>query len=332
MVRWVLTAISLLIGITACGSAQEVWEDAGSVGLASLKIGVGARAVALEGAVSALTDDASAIYWNPANLALIDGTDFVLSHNQHFQSIRFEYAALAYRYGDQVLGISAATVYTGDLELRDEIPRPTPIGTFRCYDVVISGSYARSLSPEVNAGLTLKGIHEKIYVESMNTYAMDAGILYRPAGVSGLSLAAAIRNLGPKTSFNEESFSLPTGVTAGLAWEPSLCVREVYPRIAVETGRTNGRPYELRMGLELYGEMPVTLRFGYRFAYTIQKPSKLLDFQNFDQAKVAEFPTVVQKLGFGLGLVAKSYRIDYAYLPYQFDLGGAHHISLGRSF
>ena len=42
-----------------------------------LKIGIGARGVAMEGAFTTLANDGTALYWNPAGLAQIDETEIL---------------------------------------------------------------------------------------------------------------------------------------------------------------------------------------------------------------------------------------------------------------
>lgn len=67
-----------------------------------LSIGVGARALGLSGAFTALASDATAGYWNPAGLTRIrSNLQLTLMHTQYFAGIaRYDYGALAFRSGD----------------------------------------------------------------------------------------------------------------------------------------------------------------------------------------------------------------------------------------
>lgn len=67
-----------------------------------LSIGVGARALGLSNAFTALANDATAGYWNPAGLTRIQSNlQLSLMHTQYFAGIaRYDYGALAFRSGE----------------------------------------------------------------------------------------------------------------------------------------------------------------------------------------------------------------------------------------
>ena len=61
-----------------------------------LKIGVGARATAMGGAFTAIADDATALYWNPAGLSQIKGKQLSASYNSWFAGINQGYLSLVF--------------------------------------------------------------------------------------------------------------------------------------------------------------------------------------------------------------------------------------------
>jgi hypothetical protein len=80
-----------------------------------LNIGVGARGLAMGGALSAHTSDVYSAYWNPAGLKHIDGkAELGLMHAEYFAGIsKYDYAAAAlpFNKGRSVLGLFYAFCY-----------------------------------------------------------------------------------------------------------------------------------------------------------------------------------------------------------------------------
>ena len=66
---WTLLSVLVLCCLTAvCRAEVDFYRLHGS----DLGLGVGARAMAMGGAFSAVADDANAVYWNPAGLTQLD--------------------------------------------------------------------------------------------------------------------------------------------------------------------------------------------------------------------------------------------------------------------
>src|SRR5206468_1572613 len=74
----------------------------GETGFAFLKLGVGARPMALGRAYVALADDPTAIYWNPAGLAAISGTHVTAVTNEWIQALRHDLLAARRPFGAAV--------------------------------------------------------------------------------------------------------------------------------------------------------------------------------------------------------------------------------------
>ena len=82
---------ALLLAPRVAGAAVDFTEISGS----DLGLGVGARAVSMGGAFTALADDASAIYWNPAGLTLLPKSEFSIMANT--APTRFSFKTLILR-------------------------------------------------------------------------------------------------------------------------------------------------------------------------------------------------------------------------------------------
>ena len=91
--RRILTASVLLLSLAGAAPSAPV-------GLRSLLIDPGVTASGMGYAYTAVADDPSALYWNPAGLTRgAPGYDLLLAHTEWFIDYRMEYAALCWRRG-----------------------------------------------------------------------------------------------------------------------------------------------------------------------------------------------------------------------------------------
>lgn len=202
-----LTLLSLVLLVAALpAAAQSLTNDeepetiskVGTTAAQFLKIGMGARAVALGGAFVAESNDLSALYWNPAGLAHLRGGAVQMAHTEHIADVNYSTAAFGTRLGS--LGtLSASLIYldSGDMEVRTE---EEPTGTGERFDVqnlALQLSYARALTDRFAIGTTVKFVREQIWHSSANAFAFDLGVLFTTP-YERLRLGASVANFGPK--------------------------------------------------------------------------------------------------------------------------------------
>ena len=143
---------------------------AGATGLAFLKLGVGARAGGLGGAFSAVSDDATATFWNPAGLTYSHRAQVAFTHTEWVQDITNEFLAFIFPAFRGTIGLSVYANNVGGIERRIN-PSDEPIGTVEANDIALGFSYATSINSSLKAGLTVKYLYEKIFIESAAGYA-----------------------------------------------------------------------------------------------------------------------------------------------------------------
>ncbi|NOQ23091.1 MAG: hypothetical protein GQ565_10655 [Candidatus Aegiribacteria sp.] len=81
-----------------------------------LYVGAGARGLGMGGAFCAIADDASAGYWNPSGLHLIDGQEAQLMHSERFGGIvRYDYLGYGRSDGSTGYGVSLFRTDVGDI-------------------------------------------------------------------------------------------------------------------------------------------------------------------------------------------------------------------------
>jgi len=201
----------VLLVLSLCTAYAENVPRTGTAGAQELRIPVGSRGTAMGGAVISDVTGVEAMYWNPAGLAGLAGTEVLFSYQPYIADIDVNYVGAATNLGDfGTLGIAAKVVSVGDIEITTQ---NDPDGTGQFYNPtlsVLSVTYARELTYRVSFGLTGTMIYEDIANASASGVAFDVGFVYNP-GWHGLKVGMVIKNYGPEMSFDGTAFDEPIG-------------------------------------------------------------------------------------------------------------------------
>ncbi len=284
-------------------SAFAQTGSAGATGLAFLKLGVGARANGMGEAFVAVANDAAATFWNPAGLSQLERSHFTFTHSEWIQDISSEFLALAFPAFGGVTGFSVYVNNVGGIERRVN-PSEEPLGTIDANDVALGVSYGRSLGSSMQAGITVKYLYEKIYLESASGYAFDFGLNVQPFG-SALNLAVAAQNLGSMNELLAESIDLPKTLRFGAAYSFPLAALDGAVVLAAEGVKVVENDLRGSFGAEVQLKKMLALRLGYQSGYEDRS------------------------LAGGFGLSFQRYHLDYGYTPVGSNLGDTHRFSFG---
>ena len=204
----------------------------GEAGAISLTIPPGARANGMGGAYVALSDDATAAWWNPGGMAFITQRHAGLMHSQLVpdldSDVYYEYLGFTAPYSD--LGVwSFAVVYLtyGTSEGRD--PQNLPTGTFKSWEGAALLSFAMPLSDNLGVGITGKFFRADFAPAALtvdkvegsgSTVALDAGALWRLPN-RNLTFGASLTNLGPDIAYinQNQADPLPFTLRVGTAYQ-----------------------------------------------------------------------------------------------------------------
>ena len=297
---WISFAVSLaLIGtVVAPPRAQAA---TGQAGFAFLKLGIGARPMGMGSAYVALADDPTAVYWNPAGLAGAEGAQVAIMHNEWIQDFRQEFAAVSRSFSSGTAALGISGFYTSEFEKRDDVGNL--IGHFGFNDFAFTGAYGHRLTQNAAGGVAVKLIREMIDQETATAVAFDLGGRYR-VGASGLTVAAAVQNLGGDAKFISETFPLPMTIRGGAALSRAIPSLQGKGTLSAELRKSRGDDSRFHVGGELVVKEYVALRAGAKFGYDSES------------------------LSFGLGLIRSRFHFDYALVPLSSNLGTSHFISL----
>lgn len=288
MKKIIIFCAALLIVLGGSGFAAD-YTKTGSVGAQFLKIAVGSRYQGMGEASVAVVDDAYSLYWNPAGLAYIEGTNVSFTNVNWITDITLNYVTIGTRVEDfGSIGFSAALMSMGDMEVTT-VDEPDGTGDmFTASSFALTAGYARFLTTRLSFGLSIKYIYEKIYRETAGGFAFDFGTQLN-TGYRSLRLGMNISNLGPEmefsgpdlnTSFDAESgsvngdiavdaYDLPLTFRLGIAFD-LLDNMDNRWTVMVEAKHPNDNDQQASLGTEYCFQERYFLRGGYKLNYEEQ--------------------------------------------------------------
>lgn len=289
---------ALFILCTSASAAGQAGLD-----ISVLNAGVGARALGMGGAFTAVSDNADSPYWNPAGLGSIDKNEITamqtkLSTDADHYYISFVRPALGGAMGISWIqvGLGNITQTSSEVDANNEVVN---LSVFSYFSNAYLISYGREINDRISIGLTAKYLTSDMFqIEGGQAYgySLTPGIMLRPM----------------------EQFKI------------GLKIDEVLNQQSWGTGTVEQVPPKLRLGLAYRTPNPglfsfdikQILRSGYAAAASV----------GYEWAKDG----LSMRLGFGednltagAGFVSGHARVDYAYVA-QRDLSkeNVHRVSL----
>ncbi len=258
-----------------------------------LNIGIGARACAMGEAYSGLSDDPSAIFWNPAGLTEIGSTELLGAQNFWLLDMNSQFLGITWPSTAGYFGASVSYSSSGDIPKYENFQR---IGTYSAYDAVAALAYAENFQNLFSFGLVVKGIYQKIEEEDAEGIALDIG-MQRTQG-ENMKLALVIQNLGPGIRFIEQKDPLPLNIKTGIAYNYRMFI------ITCDINIPRNDDIGFNTGSEAVIKKHLAFRAGY----------------NSDQSYTA-----------GFGLILRKLRFDYAFIPLP-DIDNSHRFTFRYLF
>ena len=207
-IRAFFPACALLI------SPYLVTAGGGENGAAFLKIGAGARPAALGEAYTAVSDDAVSAFYNPAGLAAVSRIELAATHTQWIQSGRHDSMAAAFPTKWGTFAAHAVTLSFEGLERRNT-DSDSAESTFGSLDAAYGISYG-DRTGAFSWGLGASYISQSLDGVSAGAPAGSVGGQWK-LPLPGLTLGAAVRNIGGSITFEDEGDPLPLTASVGAA-------------------------------------------------------------------------------------------------------------------
>ena len=288
-----LLCLLLFLGHSSYGQTQTAGsiEQVGTSMVNFLKIGVGARALAMGGAYVASCDDITALYWNPGALDRLECNEIIVQQTTWLVESDLYFFGACYKLSNWgTIGLSAYYFTSGEIE-ETTLLQPDGTGrTFSASDLAMGLSYSKRITDRFSSGITLKIIQESLDKEKARTVALDIGSVFETSFLNNLRIGMSLSNLGGQMRLEGSDLSIqystnpdhPTRVVnANLAteeWDIPLFFRfgmatDVWTnqqnRLTVSSEAMDSRDYTHRISLggEYGFQETFFLRGGYKFNY-----------------------------------------------------------------
>ncbi len=302
---------------------SPLWGDgAGSTSANFMKIGIGARPVAMGEAFTAVADDVNAVSWNPAGMMLSRGLGLTSTHSEWFEGIKHEFFGYSQRLGVMgAMGASVTYLTSGKFLQTLETPSGEYAGTgkeVKATDFAVSAAYAQRLGLWWGGGFfkrSLVGIKATIVGQKavrISDYgaSFDLGYIYEVVR-KRFYVGGVLLNAGTRIRDSSQPLIFKLGAAykqKKLMYDRDALILAVETDGHIDTGvKFNvGSEYKAGFTDRQYG----AVRAGYRIGGDLGGLSGL---------------TTGAGYGFGFGVVDAS--IDYAFVPYGV-LGNTHRVSL----
>ena len=242
-------------------------------GMQFLKIGQGARAVAMGDAFTAVADDINAIFWNGSGLVHVERVAYQANWTRFLLDTQLYSAAAVWNTRSargEVLGI-AVTSHNPKPSKETTIYQPTGTGQdVAVHNISVGLLYAIKFTDKFSFSAKANYVQEKLYTVKTTGFTVDVGSFFY-TGFRSLRIAMAFRNFGPDRKSGDNAYLLPLVYNIGVAAEvygekgdPSYLTASVESAFFVD--------FEQRwhFGAELWLQNALALRAGWKWNYDLE--------------------------------------------------------------
>jgi hypothetical protein len=331
----------LVIGFAALISITSLAQSkAGTTIGQFLKIEPSSRIAAIGNAGASLSGEISSMFYNPASLGRISGTDVQFTFNKWLADITYNYAAAGVNLeGVGTFALVATVLNSGEMDVRT-VEQPSGTGErFTVQNMAFGLGYGLMVTDRVSVGMQLNYVTEIIWHSNISTFGLNLGVQYQILD-EGLTVGASLSNFGADASydgrdlylnydldpdkygdndhlpaeFRTGSFGLPVIFRAGISYKFTFS-EDYNLLVAADAMHPNDNSESVNLGGELNLLKYVSIRGGYRNLF-------LPDLEG----------GLVLGAGFKVDIAASyNIRFDYAYADYG-RLAETHRLTLSLGF
>ncbi|MCD6412897.1 MAG: PorV/PorQ family protein [Elusimicrobia bacterium] len=296
-----LREIAAIVFIALATLFSSYWLEAvkgrGGIPGEFLSWGAGARSLAMGKAFVAVSNDASATYWNPAGLGDIERQEAMMLHTMLWAGTSYDFLSYVKPMINLgAIGLSLVRLYTGGFEGYDIWNERTT--TFSDDQMAVTMSIGKKLLKTFSIGANFRYLKHTLAWHTNSSFVVDIAGLYSVPKMSNLSIGLNLQNVF-ENEISPSKDKLPFTIRLGAAYKQfknRLGITADFVSIAGTPG------LESHFGVEYWAMKYLALRAG-------------MDSE---------------EKSFGFGLNWKNIGFDYAIAMH--DLGISHRMSASVRF
>jgi len=253
MKKLILVLFLVIVGTRISGSTGDYGTDS------IFSAGTGSRPLAMGGAFSALADDSSACFYNPAGLEngerqQISFLYYPLPADTLYNSITYSYPILDFG----AIGIALYRIGTGDIQSYDA--SDFDLGTIDYEQYKATIAYARRAGEQFVIGIGVNIISFRLLNVNAYGFGADFGLIYEPFYF--VSAGLVVKNLiNPVLTLQTTEERLPREYVAGFAVK--IPVKPVKVNLTSDFVFPEEADFKIKAGIELTGFDILSVRAGY---------------------------------------------------------------------
>jgi hypothetical protein len=188
--------LSFILAVALLSTTAYAQDKVGTTAAPFLGISVNPRATAMGAAFTAVSNDVSALYYNPGALPHAAKSQFTVAHTKWLVNTNLNWVGFLLNLdGTNTIGLSLTQLdYGQDQVTTVEFPEGTG-ETWDASDIALSFAYGRYLTDRFSIGGSVKYIQQKIWNESSTAFAFDVGLLFITQ-FNDMKLGMSISNFG----------------------------------------------------------------------------------------------------------------------------------------
>jgi len=234
-----------VVSLFTFNSNESYSQSTNSTGVPFLLIGPNSRFGGMGETGTAISDDATAMHWNPSGLAYQKiGTEVNFTHSPWLAGLNLGDLFYDYIAGKKYIksingtvGASLTYLNIGEVIYTDEFGNLDPGRNYKAYEMAFAVSYATKLSKDWAGGITGRFIYSRLSPTNLQvgnekgtgtgiSASFDLSGMWRPIKgpkflANKFSIGTNLSNLGPKISYVDaaQADPLPTQLRLGLAYD-----------------------------------------------------------------------------------------------------------------